>query len=144
MGLLSIFDSKDKKNRMSHMLNLLAVACADGKFEKSEIDLFLQIGKRVGVTEGELRRVIENPGSVKLTAPDNDVDRIALLYDMVLMMMVNGDIDENEILYCKNTATRLGFNHKVIDVIVTKIIEMVKKGVENEKAVENLITVVQN
>jgi uncharacterized tellurite resistance protein B-like protein len=144
MGLLNIFDSKDKKNRMSHMLNLLAVACADGKFEQSEIDLFLQIGKRIGITEDELRRVIQNPGSVKLTAPDNDTDRIALLYDMVLMMMVNGDIDENEVLYCKNTAIRLGFNHKVIDVMVTKVIEMVKKGVGNEKAVETLISVAQN
>jgi uncharacterized tellurite resistance protein B-like protein len=144
MGLFNIFDSKDKKNRMSHMLNLLAVACADGKLEQSEIDLFLQIGNRIGVSNSELRRVIENPASVKLTAPDNDADRIALLYDMVLMMMVNGDIDENEILYCKNTALQLGFNSKVIDVIVAKVIEMVKKGIENEKAVETLVNVAQN
>lgn len=144
MGLFNIFDGKDKKNRMSHMLNLLAVACADGKLEQSEIDLFLQIGQRIGVSNSELQRVVESPGSVKLTAPDNDADRIALLYDMVLMMMINGDIDDTEILYCKNTALRLGFNPKVIDVIVAKVIEMVKKGVENEKAVESLITVAQN
>ena len=144
MGLLSIFDSKEKKNRLSHMLNLLAVACADGVLEQSEIDLFLQIGKRIGVSESELQRVVANPGSVKLVAPDNDADRIALLYDMVLMMMINGDIDDNEVLFCKSTAVRLGFNPKVIDLIVQRVIELVKSGVENDKAVETLINEAQN
>ena len=144
MGLFDIFDSKEKKKRLSHMFNLLAVACADGVLEQAEIDLLLQIGKRMGVSYDELKRVIERPGSVKFTAPETNEERIALLYDMVLVMMVNGDIDEGEVLYCKNIAQKLGFSHKVIDVIVSKVIELVKQGVENEKAVEKLITVAEN
>lgn len=144
MGLFDIFDSKEKKRRLSHMLNLLAVACADGKLEKSEIDIIFQIGKRVGITSDELKRLIERPDSVKFSAPETDAERIALLYDMVLVMMVNGDIDGDEIIYCKSTAQKLGFSHQVIDVIVVKVIEMVKKGIENEKAVETLLHVAQN
>jgi uncharacterized membrane protein YebE (DUF533 family) len=138
MGLFDIFDSKEKKRRMSHMLNLLAVACADGVLEQSEIDLILQIGNRLGVDADELRRVIKKPQSISFIAPDNDHDRIALLYDMVLVMLINGDIDENEVLYCKNTAIKLGFNHKVIDLMVSKVIELAKQKIETEKAVETL------
>jgi len=144
MGLFDIFDSKEKKKRLSHMFNLLAVACADGVLEQAEIDLILQIGKRMDVSHDELKRVIERPGSVKFTAPETNEERIALLYDMVLVMMVNGDIEEGEVLYCKNIAQKLGFSHKVIDVIVSKVIELVKQGVENEKAVEKLVTVAEN
>ena len=144
MGLFDIFDGKEKKKRLSHMFNLLAVACADGVLEQAEIDLILQIGKRMDVSYDELKRVIERPGSVKFTAPETNQERIALLYDMVLVMMVNGDIDEGEVLYCKNIAQKLGFSHKVIDVIVSKVIELVKQGIENEKAVEKLITVAEN
>jgi uncharacterized tellurite resistance protein B-like protein len=144
MGLFDLFDSKEKKRRMSHMLNLITVACADGKLEQSEIDIILQIGTRLGVSADELRRIIERPGSISFTAPDNDRDRIALLYDMVLVMLVNGDIDENEVLYCKNTAVRLGLSSKVIDVIVVKIIELAKQHVETDKAVDDLIQVSAN
>ncbi|HOT13952.1 MAG TPA: hypothetical protein PK252_04240 [Bacteroidales bacterium] len=144
MGLFDIFDSREKKKRLSHMFNLLAVACADGVLEQAEIDLLLQIGKRMGVSYDELKRVIERPGSVKFTAPETNEERIALLYDMVLVMMVNGDIDEGEVLYCKNVAQKLGFSHKIIDIMVNKVIELVKQGVENEKAVENLLTVAEN
>ena len=144
MGLFDIFDSREKKKRLSHMFNLLAVACADGVLEQAEIDLLLQIGKRMGVSYDELKRVIERPGSVKFTAPETNEERIALLYDMVLVMMVNGDIDEGEVLYCKNVAQKLGFSHKIIDMMVNKVIELVKQGVENEKAVENLLTVAEN
>lgn len=144
MGLFDIFDSKEKKKRLSHMFNLLAVACADGVLEQAEIDLILQIGKRMDVSYDELKRVIERPGSVKFTAPETNEERIALLYDMVLVMMVNGDIEEGEVLYCKNIAQKLGLSHKVIDVIVNKVIELVKQGVENEKAVEKLVTVAEN
>jgi hypothetical protein len=141
MGLFNIFDGAEKKKRMSHMLNLLAVACADGVLEQSEIDLILHIGNRLGVDASELRRVIEKPQSIKFVAPDNNHDRIALLYDMVLVMLINGDIDDNEVLYCKSTALKLGFDSKIIDLMVTKVIELAKQKVETEKAVETLTNV---
>ena len=141
MGLFDIFDSKEKKRRMSHMLNLLAVACADGVLEQSEIDLIIIIGKRLGVDADELHRVIQKPQSIKFISPDNNHDRIALLYDMVLVMLINGDIDEGEVLYCKNTAIKLGFDHKIIDLMVQKVIELAKQKIDTEKAVETLSNV---
>lgn len=144
MGLFDIFDGKEKKKRMNHMLNLLSVACADGKLEQSEVDMIVKIGARIGISSDELKRVIERPDSIKFTAPENDYERIALLYDMVLVMLVNGDIDEEEEIYCKNMAMKFGLSPKIIDLLVSKIIEMAKKNVETDKAVDQLINVPQN
>lgn len=46
---------------------------------------------------------------------------------MVLLMMSDGNIDDNEMLVCKMTAEVLGFKHEVIDAMILDIIADLKK-----------------
>lgn len=138
MALIDLFDSGDKKKRLSHIKNLVALAASDGELDKNELDLIFRIGARVGLSRDELLRIIQRPESISFRAPEYFRERIEQLYDMVLIMMIDGEIHENEVALCKLTAIRLGFKHQVIDQMVHDVIDMIAKGLALDIILSNL------
>jgi uncharacterized tellurite resistance protein B-like protein len=138
MALIDLFDSGDKKKRLSHIKNLIALAASDGEIDKNELDLIFKIGARVGLSNDELSRIIERPDSISFKIPDSFGDRIEQLHDMVLIMMIDGELHENEITLCKLIAIKLGFKHQIIDKMVSDIIEQIKKGIALNILLNNL------
>lgn len=142
MKFIEIFDSRDKKKRLSHIRNLVALACADGSLDKSEMDLIFKIGVRAGLSPDELNRIFQRPDSIAFYPPDSYRERIEQLYDMVMVMMVDGEFHKNEIALCKLTAIKLGFRHQVIDKIVHDTVEMIADGIATEIAFARLMELV--
>jgi uncharacterized tellurite resistance protein B-like protein len=138
MALIDLFDSGDKKKRLSHIKNLVALAASDGEIDNNELNLIFKIGARVGLSRDELLRIIQRPSSIDFKAPDYFRERIEQLYDMVLIMMIDGEIHENEVALCKLTAMRLGFRHQIIDKMIMEVIEMIVKGLALEIVLANL------
>ncbi len=139
MSLLDYFDSRDKKERMSYVLNLFAVAAADGHIDSSEQEIIFNIAARHGLTTAELERILKRPESISFTPPATDRARIEQLIDMVLVMMVDGEIDAREYALCKLMAKMLGFRHEVIDAMIIAVIEAIKKKIRTELAIEQLL-----
>jgi hypothetical protein len=142
MNLLELFDSRDKKKRLSHIRNLIALACADGSLEKVELDLIFQIGIKSGLTQDELKRIFARPDSIGFHPPESYGERIEQLYDMVMVMMVNGELHQNEIALCKLTALKLGFKHIVIDKMVHDTIDLIARGIATDIALSRLLQLV--
>lgn len=138
MALLDLFDSGDKKKRLSHIKNLVALAASDGEIDKGELELIFRIGARIGLSRDELLRIIERPESISFKTPESFKERIEQLHDMVLIMMINGEIHENEITFCKLSAIRLGFKHQIIDKMVHEVIDMIAKGLALNIVLSNL------
>jgi uncharacterized tellurite resistance protein B-like protein len=138
MALIDLFDSGDKKKRLSHIKNLVALAASDGEIDESELDLIFRIGAKVGLTRDELLRIIQRPESISFRAPESFRERIEQLHDMVLIMMIDGEIHENEVAVCKLTAIRLGFKHQIIDRMVHDVIDMIAKGLALNIVLSNL------
>jgi hypothetical protein len=136
--LLELFDSGDKKKRLSHVKNLVVVALADGSIEKRELEMIFQIGIRAGLKPEELKRIIERPDSVEFFPPSTFRERIEQLYDMVLVMLINGEIDTNEVLFCKAVAIKIGFKPAIIDKMVQDIIDAIVKGLAFDLIFGNL------
>lgn len=128
MSFIDLFKSRESREKLSHLKNLMAVAFADGKLEKSEMTAIATVMARDGLTESDLKRCIENPEGIEFLPPKTDSQRIAYLKDMVLLMMCDGDIDDREIALCKVTAIALGFKQEVIDALIFDIINEIKRN----------------
>ncbi len=138
MVLLDLFDSRDKKKRLSHIRNLIALASSDGQLDESELKLIAQISTKVGLSPNELDRILKRPNSVDFIIPNSFNERIEQLYDMVLVMMIDTEIHENEIALCKLTAIKLGFKHQIVDKMVNDVIDMIARGLALEIVKSNL------
>lgn len=126
--MANLFSSSDQKKRLSHVKNLILIAAADGKIDKSEIKLISTIATRVGLSVEELNSILKNPQKISFSPPSKFDEKIIQLYDMVFLMMIDGEIHKNEVALCQYYATKLGFEREIIEKIVLAIINAIKEG----------------
>lgn len=142
MKVKELFDSRNKKKRLSHMRNLMILGFADGQLSKQEKDLIFNIGLRSGLTPDELARIQQRPDSIKYFPPESYKERIEQLYDLVLVMMVDGEIHKNELAICKGLAVNLGFRHEIIDKMIMDTINLIAEGIATDMAMNKLMQLI--
>ena len=128
MSFIDLFKSRENREKLSHLKNLVAVAFADGKLEDNEMAALATVMARDGLTPSDLERCIKKPKGIKFLPPETPGQRVVYLKDMVLLMMCDGAIDDRELSLCKATAIALGFKHEVIDAMIMDIIADIKKN----------------
>lgn len=144
MGFLSsLFGNNEKANRQSHIMNLLALACADGELDESEVEVICNVAARIGLSKDEFDEIIDKPENIKFRVPKTTHERVVLLYDMVLVMMADGEIHENEVDGCCLMAERLEFNPDIIRVMVEETIKAIQRDEDLDRVVERLIKMVK-
>lgn len=144
MGLQEMFESYDKRKRKSHFKNLLAVAMADGKMENIEFDFIMHLASKSYMSEEEVRRVIEHPDLIAFVPPKTHRERFDQIYDLVTVMLVDGNINQRELTLCKTFAMRLGFRTQLIDDMIKGIIANIVKGIAAEVAINEFANMLED
>lgn len=126
--MFGFFESEETKRLKSHITNLGALARVDGHLDPAEVKYIVAIGKKNGMKAGEVRELISSVKDVDPHMPANDSERFDQIYDLVEMMLADGIVDENEMDFCINMASKLGFKKTIVGVLVRKISMGVKDG----------------
>ena len=119
--------SKAEKERLSHVKTLLAVALADGKLDKKECAAIATVASRENVPVKEIEKMLDGKDRVSFTVPESDDDKAKHLEDLCVMMMIDGEITEDELDLCKTVAENYGYRPEVIDNVVMAIIESIRR-----------------
>jgi uncharacterized tellurite resistance protein B-like protein len=115
-------DNKDQQ-RLGQLKNLVMLASADGRFTDSELAVLLAVASRENITPDEFNRVMEDPDSIIIDLPEDEDTKLAYLRDMVAMMMVDGELDEQELAICKIYAMALGYRGSIVDGMIAGVID---------------------
>ena len=99
------------------------LAMADGKLTDSELAVIIAVASRENISPDDLTKVIEDPDSVNINLPDDEDTKLAYLRDMVAMMMVDGDLEEQELAICKIYAMALGYRSSIVDGMIAGVID---------------------
>jgi len=139
MSLFGLFGPKMKKELLdSHLKNLWEVAMSDGHIDDTEVKLLYQIAKRHSVGKGRVNSVKKKIETIPFASPDNDRERFDQVYDLVMMMMADGDIDDNEMKVCNKYAEKLGFDKRIVDELVYSISSNITVGNDPEETKERI------
>lgn len=130
--MLSFFEKEETKKLRSHIANLGALAKIDGHVDPTEMNYIISIGKKHGMKPDEVRNLVSNTSKNTPHLPANDSERFDQIYDLVEMMLADGIVDESEMEFCINMATKLGFKKDVVGTLVQKISIGVKDGLARE------------
>ena len=104
-----------KQIRMMHIVNLMSIAYADGKISEEESNILGNIAEKWELTDEEFNVCIEHwkqtdEKDIPIAVPEDEDEQMAYLKDFTLMMMIDGEIEDNEKQYLAHVAAQFGYN----------------------------------
>ncbi|MFC7669828.1 TerB family tellurite resistance protein [Hymenobacter humi] len=126
--MFGFFENEQAKKIKGHLLNLAALAKADGHIDAREMNFILAVGKKNGLNSTEVQALISGAKGSTGDLPSNDSERFDQIFDLVDMMLADGVVDDTEMDFCIMMAEKLGFRKAIVGVLVRKISQGVKDG----------------
>jgi hypothetical protein len=71
--------------------------------------------------------------------PSHEKQRIDQIYDLIHLTIIDGDIDDREVLACKNIFIKFGYRPVIFEIILNQIMESLSKKIIKEVAVQSII-----
>ena len=131
--MFGFFENEQAKKIKGHLLNLAALAKADGHIDAREMNFILAVGKKNGVNSTDVQALISGSKDASNELPTNDSERFDQIFDLVDMMLADGVVDETEMDFCIMMAEKLGFRKAIVGLLVRKISQGVKDGLPRER-----------
>ena len=116
-------DNMKDQQRLGQLKNLVMLAAADGHLTDSEMAVLLAVASREKLTPDEFNKVIDDPDTVTIDLPEDEDTKLAYLRDMVAMMMIDGELNEQEMAICKLYAMALGYRGSIVDGMIAGVID---------------------
>ena len=118
-----LFMSKDKKEKMAHITNLISMARIDGEISEVESNCIGNLAARFDFTEDEFRQCMEDSDKVVVEVPASDEDKVIFLRNLAFLMMADGQVTEDEYNLLACLVDKFGYEESAIKVLVDDIIK---------------------
>ena len=116
-------ENMNDNQRLGQLKNLVMLAAADDRITDSELAVLLAVASRENIAPEDFSNILENPDSVTIELPEDEDTKLAYLRDMVAMMMVDGELDEQEMAICKIYALALGYRSSIVDGMIAGVVD---------------------
>ena len=100
---------------------LIQLAEADKHFSQLERQRIFMLAKKKNFPDHEVKELIRNPEPIGTFGALSNQQRFDYLYNLIDIMLVDKKIFEQELIFCKDIAIKLGFKKDVIDFLKTDI-----------------------
>lgn len=128
----------------NHLLNLISIMFADGKIADEEMNLLFDIGKKYNFTQDQIMDLVNNWETNIYELPHNFSDRYKKLYELIMMIAADGNIDESEIMILKKIAGKMGFHADVIESVVSNLRRLISNGFQQNVLSESFSQLIKN
>lgn len=125
-----------KRVNKDYFIHLIQVSKADGKIDDAELELLHKEGKKFGLTDPEIDKLIESEGSNHYNAPYSLEEKFEHLYNVGQMIMADEVVSEGEIKLLRRFAIEAGFSDNAID----RLIDILIKGIRDNQSEEALLS----
>jgi len=139
MGLFDRLKRDDKLRTVKdHFRNLIYLSAVDGKIDRRELEFLSYLAFRWGLTQKELEEIIKEVLSKpevidRYKPPKTNKEKLDQLFDLIGMMMADGEIDQRELDFCMTIAVKMGLRPSIVPQIIMTIVEGIKRGETKEE-----------
>lgn len=126
---------KDTGKRISkeHYLHLVQVSKADGRINQGELELLHREGRKFGLTEPEIDKLIEFEANHIYNPPYSLAEKFEHLYNIAEMILADEVVTEGERKLIQRFAIEAGFSDKAIPKLIELLLAGIKKGEDEDK-----------
>lgn len=98
---------------------LILMAHADLKVKKEELAFIQAIGTRLSLNTTELTYMVNHPEELKVEVPQQFSKRVIHFHRLMLMMHIDGHVDQAELQLLYETALRYGIRKSTVDTLLS-------------------------
>jgi uncharacterized tellurite resistance protein B-like protein len=124
--MIHLFDSSDKKKIKGHLKNIIHIANLDGRIDENEKNCIEKIGKKSGITPEEIQHIIDDDKSYDYHAPIDLEERFEFLYELIVMILSDNEVDNSELKIFHTSAISLNIDINMIEEITDFLIHKVR------------------
>ena len=117
----------ENKEKLSHLRNLILLSKADEIVRPEEDKFIAEVMSREGLTAKEYDYCSSHVNNIEFAVPEDYGERIEYLYDMIRLMMIDGDIDDRELSICHDCAVMMTTPSTDHKRLVSNMIDLVGK-----------------
>jgi len=132
MNFSDFITHSGKRISREHFVHLVQVSKADGKINPAELDLLHKEGRKFGLTDPEIDKLIQHEIKNNYNPPYSLQDKFDQLYNIVVMILADDTITEVEKKLITRYAIEAGFTDKTIPKLVDLLIKGIKDGKDEE------------
>ncbi len=139
MAFFGLFKKDDESSDKNYLKQLLRVAMSDGNIDTKESEFIDKIASKFDVTAEELKEIKSNLQDIKFKEPATSKSRFQMVFDLVWIMLIDGEIDVSEIHICSRIALKLGYEPQIVENLVNAIQNNLKEGKDPESVYEEIL-----
>ena len=122
-----------KRVAKESFIHLVQVSRTDGKIHKDELDLLHREGKKFGLTDPEIDKLINSEKDHHYSPPYSLQDKFEHLHNLAEMILADEVVSEKETRMIRKFSIEAGFNDSKIDGIIDILVDGVKKNLDEEE-----------
>ncbi len=115
--------------KQTHILTLLMLAEADDSDHVNEIRFINNVAGRIGLSESDVQEIDQHPERLTFSLPESEEDRMTVLYDLLFLMKIDGNVAEEEQELVRELGVRLGFRISMVEEFIQTIAKYVGQQV---------------
>lgn len=128
-------DFELSKNLIALLFKLSHEDQGTAVIERSYIEY---VANQLGVEEYQLSEIEANYLNYEMQIPDNEMQRMTILYYLLFLIKIDENVSENEVKLVKEFGFKLGFRSRLVDELTTLMKEYVGKTVPQEAMLEKI------
>jgi uncharacterized tellurite resistance protein B-like protein len=122
MGISDLYMGIGQKRNISHFANIVRIAKSDNQISPEEIAFLTKVSKKYNITEENFKEILKSPESVPTIAHINCIERIERLYELLIMIRADHNIQTEEVSVLRKIVIGLAFPLHEVDRIVDEAI----------------------
>ena len=132
MNFSDFITNHGKRVNKEAFIHLVRISKTDGKIQKAEMELLHKEGKKFGLTDPEIEKLIHTEKDHQYTAPYSLQEKFEHLYNLSEMILADEVIKEKEMKMIRRFAIEAGFDYSKIDDLIAILFEGIKKETDEE------------
>jgi uncharacterized tellurite resistance protein B-like protein len=132
MNFSDFITHNGKRVNKEAFINLVQVSRTDGKINKEELELLHKEGKKFGLTDPEIDKLIHSEKNHNYHPPYSLDEKFEHLYNIAEMILADDVVKEKELKMIRRFAIEAGFSDDVIEWLPDLLLEGVRKGEDEE------------
>ena len=117
--MVGFFEHQYLSFKKGHLLNLVALAKADGYIHENESRLLHKIGLKYGLKARQVDELIAADPPQKLKVPSKHGQKMNQLYDLITMVHADGIVNESEVTFCEHLMEHFGYQKEIVQWMIS-------------------------